>query len=73
MREGQSVGYAKTSRTCTQILKVEPALWTFVKVEGVEPTNNSAASGRYGERCCGVVAVLGTQSEGGSRFVERAF
>ncbi len=29
---------AKTVRTCRQILKVEPALWLFVEVEGVEPT-----------------------------------
>lgn len=33
---------AKTVRTCRQILKVEPALWLFVSVEGVEPTNNAA-------------------------------
>ncbi|MHC5831789.1 MAG: IS66 family transposase, partial [Nostoc sp.] len=32
---------AKTVRTCRQILKVEPALWLFVTVEGVEPTNNA--------------------------------
>jgi transposase len=70
MREGQSVGYAKTSRTCTQILKVESALWTFVRVEGVEPTNNSA------ERALRRAVLwrrrsFGTQSESGSRFVER--
>ena len=34
--------FAKTVRTCRQILKVEPALWLFVDVEGVEPTNNAA-------------------------------
>jgi hypothetical protein len=33
---------AKTVRTCRQLLKVEPALWLFVTVEGVEPTNNAA-------------------------------
>jgi hypothetical protein len=32
---------AKTVRTCRQIPKVEPALWLFVTVEGVEPTNNA--------------------------------
>jgi hypothetical protein len=32
---------AKTVRTCRQLLKVEPALWLFVTVEGVEPTNNA--------------------------------
>ncbi|WP_414623388.1 hypothetical protein [Calothrix sp. CCY 0018] len=34
--------FAKTVRTCRQLLKVEPALWLFVDVEGVEPTNNTA-------------------------------
>ena len=33
---------AKTVRTCRQLLKIEPALWLFVQVEGVEPTNNAA-------------------------------
>jgi hypothetical protein len=33
---------AKTARTCEQILKLEPALWTFVEVKSVEPTNNTA-------------------------------
>ena len=33
---------AHTVRTCQQLLKVEPALWTFVTTVGVEPTNNAA-------------------------------
>lgn len=70
LREGMTVSHAKTCRTCANILKLEVALWTFVFVEGVEPTNNSAE--RPLRR-----AVLwrrrsfGTQSEDGSRFVER--
>ena len=70
LREGVEVPHQKTSRTCQNILKLEVALWTFVTVEGVEPTNNSAE--RPLRR-----AVLwrrrsfGTQSETGSRFVER--
>lgn len=27
---------------CNDVSKLEPALWTFVRVEGVEPTNNAA-------------------------------
>ena len=60
----------KTRRTSQNILKLEQALWTLVFVEGVEPTNNDAE--RPLRR-----AVLwrrrsfGTQSEAGSRFVER--
>ena len=70
LREGAEVSHQKTSRTCQNILKLEVALWTFVTVEGVEPTNNCAE--RPLRR-----AVLwrrrsfGTQSETGSRFVER--
>ena len=37
--------WAKTVRTCRQLKKVESALWRFVEVEGLEPTNNSAPKG----------------------------
>jgi transposase len=49
---------------------MDVSLWTFVRVEGIEPTNNNAE--RPLRR-----AVLwrrksfGTQSESGARFVER--
>ena len=33
---------ASTVRTCRQILKVAPALWTFLDHPDVEPTNNAA-------------------------------
>jgi transposase len=29
-------------RTCQKLLKVADALWTFLKTEGIEPTNNAA-------------------------------
>jgi transposase len=60
----------KTRRTCTNILQVERSLWTFLRVEGVEPTNNAAERGLRR-------AVLwrhqsfGTQSESGSQLVGR--
>ncbi|MHC5937073.1 IS66 family transposase [Nostoc sp.] len=61
---------AKTVRTCRQILKVEPALWLFVAVEGVEPTNNAA------ERAIRPAVIwrrtsFGSQTQAGSRFVQR--
>ena len=34
--------WAKTVRTCRQLLKRETALWLFVEVEDLEPTNNTA-------------------------------
>jgi transposase len=52
------------------LLKIWPALWTFVTVEGVEPTNNPA------ERALRPVIHRklshGTRSENGERFAERA-
>jgi nucleotide-binding universal stress UspA family protein len=59
---------AKTVRTCRQLLKVEPALWLFVTVQGLEPTNNAA------ERAIRPAVLwrrtsFGSQSESGSVFV----
>jgi hypothetical protein len=61
---------AKTVRTCRQLLKVEAALWLFVTVEGLEPTNNAA------ERAIRPAVLwrrtsFGSQSEAGSVFVAR--
>jgi transposase len=66
---GSRCGVPKTAGTCREILKRREALWTFVQVEGVDPTNNTA------ERAIrpGVQwrkGSFGTQSEEGSRFVE---
>jgi transposase len=69
LEAGSRCGVSKTAGTCRDILKRREALWTFVQVEGVEPTNNTA------ERSIrpGVLwrkGSFGTQSEEGSRFVE---
>lgn len=40
--EQEKTPLAKTVRTCRQLLNLEPALWTFVTAEGIEPTNNAA-------------------------------
>ncbi|MEL7477066.1 MAG: transposase, partial [Cyanobacteria bacterium J06555_12] len=39
---GDKTPFAKTVRTCRKMLTVEPAFWTFVEHDGVEPTNNAA-------------------------------
>src|SRR5215204_1046267 len=39
---GSRSTHRKTRRACANVLKVEPSLWTFVRVEGIEPTNNAA-------------------------------
>ena len=66
---GQTWGVPKTEGTGRAILKRRPALWTFVRHEGVEPTHNAA------ERAIrpGVLwrkGSFGTQSPEGSRVVE---
>jgi len=70
LREGAALSCDRTRRTCQNILKLEVALWTFVRVEGVEPTNNSAER-RLRRAVLWRRRSFGTQSEDGSRFVER--
>jgi transposase len=69
LEAGSQCGVAKTEGTCREILKRREALWTFVQLEGVEPTNNTAERAiRPGvQRRKG---SFGTQSKDGSRFVE---
>ena len=42
LAEGAVVLHPKTSRTCAKLLQRVDALWTFLYVEGVEPTKNGA-------------------------------
>jgi transposase len=70
LQEGAAGDDKKVAGMCRAILKLEPALWTFVRVEGVEPTNNNA------ERAVRHAVIwrkvcFGTQSRRGSDFVER--
>jgi transposase len=70
LRRGARCGHAKTAATCREVLALAPALWTFVDVPGVEPTNNAA------ERALRPAVLWrkgcwGTHSAEGSRFVER--
>jgi hypothetical protein len=37
-----------TAMTCGELLQLWDCLWTFTRVEGVEPTNNGAARARWG-------------------------
>jgi len=70
LRRGVKCGCSKTAGTCRELLAGEPHLWTFVRVDAVEPTNNDAERAlRHGviyRKTSG-----GTESEAGSRFVER--
>jgi transposase len=67
---GTVCGCAKTEAVCTSLLDLEPALWTFARVDGVQPTNNAA------ERAVRPAVLwrkrsFGCHSEAGCRFVER--
>jgi transposase len=67
---GSRCACAKTAATCGELLRLGDCLWTFTRVAGVEPTNNAA------ERALRHAVIWrrisgGTDSEGGSRFVER--
>ena len=70
LRRGVKCGCARTAGTCRELLAGESHLWRFVRIEGVEPTNNDAERAlRHGvidRKTSG-----GTESEAGSRFVER--
>jgi transposase len=68
LEAGAACGCAKTAGVCAEILKLEPALWTFARHDGVEPTNNAA------ERALRHAVLWrrmshGTASAAGSRLV----
>jgi transposase len=70
LEEGARCGEAKAAALGGNLLDIEPALWTFLYQDGVEPTNNHI------ERLLrpGVLwrkNAFGCHSEGGCRFVER--
>src|SRR5262245_25402812 len=41
LQEGAACPVQAVAGRCSEILALEPALWTFADVEGVEPTNNA--------------------------------
>jgi transposase len=70
LREAVACAEKKTAGMAREMLRWEKCLWTFVDVADLEPTNN------FAERCLRHAVMyrktsFGTQSEEGSRFVER--
>ena len=41
-QRGEQMPWAKTVRTCDQLLQRSDGLWTFLEIQGGEPTNNAA-------------------------------
>ena len=62
--------WAAPDRMCQELLDHEDALWTFVREEGVEPTNN-AAEQALRPAVLWRKSCFGAQSATGNRFVER--
>lgn len=63
-------GDSRLAGICQTLFDQEEWLWTFTRVQGIEPTNNSA------ERALRPAVIqrklsFGTQSKAGSRFIER--
>ena len=70
LETGAAAEHPKTARFCTGLLSEYQALWAFCETEGISPTNNEA------ERAVRHAVILrkiqiGTQSECGSRWIER--
>ena len=70
LEEGARGDDATVATFCANVLELEPALWNYVKTEGVDPTNN------FMERLVRRAVLwrkrsFGSQSEAGCRFVER--
>ena len=67
---GKFSGNKRLVGMCNELYNNRQWLWTFVDVKGIEPTNNTA------ERALRPAVIyrklsFGTQSESGSRFIER--
>jgi transposase len=70
LRRGEESPDRKAAGLCRELRKWWPALWTFARVEGVEPTNKGA------ERALRPAVLwrkgsFGADSAAGSRFAER--
>jgi transposase len=61
---------SRTKRTCTELLKLEPAMWTFVREPGVDVTNNLAERSLR-HAVLWRRASFGSQSEAGAETVAR--
>ena len=70
LRRGVGCGGARTAATCRELLAGETHLRRFVRVEGVEPTDNDAERALRHGAIDGKLSG-GTDGEAGSRFVER--
>lgn len=72
VREGMQCEHKATARTCTNIWESIDSLWNFFEIPNVPPTNNHAER-QLRPLVISKKLTFGTQSERGSRFIERIF
>jgi transposase len=70
LQMGAECDHPKTRGTCRKLLSQFEAMWTFARIEGVEPTNN------HSERELRSAVIwrktsFATQSQRGNRYIER--
>ncbi len=70
LQQAEQCSDKKVAGQARAILKMEPALWTFVEVEGLEPTNNRAERALRPAVCLRKMSY-GTHSQRGSQFIQR--
>jgi transposase len=70
VQAGTASGSAAAQALCQELVRLDEALWRFAFQKGVEPTNN-AAERALRHAVCWRKTSYGTDSDAGSRFVER--
>ena len=55
-KRGETTPWARTVSTCGQLLKHKEALWTFLEIQGIEPTNNAAVGEAFSAEVRAVAA-----------------
>jgi transposase len=69
---GTECDHDKTARTCENILGFQHSLWHFFENNNISPTNNHAER-QLRPLVISKKLTFGTQSDRGSRFIERIF
>jgi transposase len=69
-KPGEQSPTSKTKNTCKELQAIEPALWTFVRTPGVDPTNNKAERDLRHAVMIRKVSI-GSQSEDGMAWMSR--